>query len=336
MNKLSKVSIILPVYNGASFLSEAIESILNQTYTNFELIIVNDCSTDESATIAENYKSRDKRIKIIHNSINKKLPASLNIGHRAAKGEYLTWTSHDNLLKPVFLETLIKHLEKPDVSVVYSNYDIIDKEGALIRNHQTTPSNQLLFGNVVGASFLYKKEVFINLDGYDEFLFLVEDYDFWLRAAAIFKLYPIKENLYKYRLQNESLTNAIHNLSDTTEVHKKRLTAMFSMLATKLKWNNATLNFILSKHFNNDFDFNSYFKISNIIKKDIGSYTKIQSGGFPVFTGIHLFLRSQLKKNKKNQNIKTLIKILKNERLVFFNPSFSKKETMKLFFKCVF
>jgi len=336
MVKNEFISIILPVFNGEVYLAEAIESILNQTYTHFELIIVNDYSTDESGTIAESFQKRDSRIKIIHNQMNKMLPASLNIGHRAAKGDYLTWTSHDNILKPFFLEVLLKHIEKSGVSMVYSNYDIIDKNGIIIRDHTTGPSNQLLFGNLIGASFLYKKEVFANLSGYDESLFLVEDYDFWLRAAALYPLYHINENLYQYRLQDQSLTNAIHSLKKTTKAHKERLTAMFSSLAETLNWEKVTLNFVLSIHLNNDFDFNSYFKYSDIIKRDIGSYTNIQSDGFPEFTGIHLFLRSQLKKHKKNQNLKTLIKTLWWERLVFFNSSFSKKETIKLFFKTLF
>lgn len=76
------VSVILPVYNGADFLSEALESILYQTYTNFELIIVNDCSIDNSAEIAENYRTNDCHIQIIYNQENKKLTVSLNLDIR--------------------------------------------------------------------------------------------------------------------------------------------------------------------------------------------------------------------------------------------------------------
>ena len=330
------ISIILPVYNGEAYLGEAIESILNQTQTNFELIIVNDCSTDQSKLIAEKYQKKDHRVKIIHNQVNKKLPASLNIGHRTAKGDYMTWTSHDNLLKPLFLETLINALKKEDVSMVYSNYDIIDQNGCLLRNHTTGPSNQLLFGNLIGASFLYKKEVFTRLNGYDESLFLVEDYDFWLRAAAYYKLYHINENLYRYRLQNQSLTNEIHSILEINKIHKIKLTAMFSNLAEILKWDGATLNFILNKHLTKDIDFTGYIENSDNIKKDISTFTKIQSDTFTDFTGIYIFLRSQLKKHNKNQNVKTLIKIIKRERQVFINPMFSKKETMKLILKCLF
>ncbi|MFT5212615.1 MAG: glycosyltransferase involved in cell wall biosynthesis, partial [Patiriisocius sp.] len=94
------VSIILPVYNGEKYLSKSIESCLNQTYRNIELIIVNDCSTDKTLEIVDGYLKLDSRIKVLTNSANKRLPASLNIGHLQAQGDYITWTSDDNLYLP--------------------------------------------------------------------------------------------------------------------------------------------------------------------------------------------------------------------------------------------
>jgi len=80
-----KVSIVLPVYNGAKYLRESVDSCLAQTFSNWELIIVNDCSTDESSAIAEEYAAKDERIRVIHNETNLKLPASLNAGFCQAK-----------------------------------------------------------------------------------------------------------------------------------------------------------------------------------------------------------------------------------------------------------
>ena len=94
MDKL--VSIVLPTFNGEEFLAQSIESVLKQSYKNLELIIVNDCSTDSTPRIIEEFAKKDSRIKIIHNAINQKLPRSLNIGFNAASGEYWTWTSDDN------------------------------------------------------------------------------------------------------------------------------------------------------------------------------------------------------------------------------------------------
>ena len=103
---MPKVSIVLPTYNGEKYIKESIESILSQTLTDWELIIVNDCSKDTTASIISEYASEDDRIKIITNEQNQKLPESLNIGFRQACGEYLTWTSDDNMYKPQALKTM--------------------------------------------------------------------------------------------------------------------------------------------------------------------------------------------------------------------------------------
>lgn len=106
------------MHNGAEYLRESIESCLAQTFRNWELIVVNDCSTDESGAIAEEYAAMDERIRVIHNETNLKLPASLNVGFRQAKGEYLTWTSDDNLYLPHALQRMIDFLrEQPEYAM---------------------------------------------------------------------------------------------------------------------------------------------------------------------------------------------------------------------------
>lgn len=94
---MCKVSIILPVYNGERYLEQSIRSVLNQTYTDLELVIVNDCSTDYTETIIMKFVNEDKRVKYIRNDENMKLPGSLNVGFSHATGEYYTWTSDDNM-----------------------------------------------------------------------------------------------------------------------------------------------------------------------------------------------------------------------------------------------
>ena len=104
---MPKVSIVLPTYNGSAFITEAIDSILNQTFSDFELIIVNDCSTDNTFQLCKDYAQKDKRIKLISNSTNLKLPASLNVGFSYATGEYFTWTSDDNYYKDNAIEKMV-------------------------------------------------------------------------------------------------------------------------------------------------------------------------------------------------------------------------------------
>ncbi|MBZ9787846.1 glycosyltransferase [Psychroflexus sp. CAK57W] len=227
------ISIIMPVYDGQDFLDEALSSIRSQTYSNFEVIIVNDCSTDNTFHIAKTYCEIDKRFMIYENEKNLKLPKSLNIGHSLAKGDYITWTSHDNILKPSFLKVLYKKLITTNVDLVYSNYDIILDDGKLKRKHITKPPAYLPFGNVVGASFMYTKRLYEKLEGYSEDLYLVEDYDFWLRALCEFNLLHISDNLYKYRLHKNSLTSSIANNKRLNEKHKRAIGLMFENLITE-------------------------------------------------------------------------------------------------------
>ena len=104
-----KVTVIIPTYNSVEFLDSTIASIMNQSigFENIELIIVDDCSNDNTFQITEEYSSCDNRIRVIHNVCNQKLPESLNIGFRQAKGEYLTWTSDDNMYLPDALKIMI-------------------------------------------------------------------------------------------------------------------------------------------------------------------------------------------------------------------------------------
>ena len=175
----SKISMVLPVYNGERFLGQAIESILAQVYTNWELIIVNDCSTDSSESIMIHYAQMDDRIKIINNPDNLKLPRSLNVGFKIATGDYFTWTSDDNLLKPNMLKRLCEELDaSQEYGLVYSNHDEIDEEGVHIRdNILGEPDDMGKTGNVCGASFLYRRSVAELVGEYDPDLFLAEDYE---------------------------------------------------------------------------------------------------------------------------------------------------------------
>ena len=229
MNELTSklISIILPVYNGEKYLSLSIESCLNQTYRNIELIIVNDCSTDATVTIANHYAKIDNRVTVINNLENKKLPASLNIGHFDAKGDFITWTSDDNYYENNALEELLKSLIEKEADVAYSNFFLIDSFGNRKREVRLLALENLIFGNVIGSCFLYKKDVFEKNKGYDETLFLVEDYDFWLCAIINNKFCKVNKFLYNYRSHDSSLTNQISSIGDRQILWRKNIDTMY-------------------------------------------------------------------------------------------------------------
>ncbi len=205
MNKL--VSIILPTYNGEKYLRQSIESCLKQTYNNIELIVVNDCSSDDSENIIQSYN--DNRIRYIKNSSNLKLPRSLNVGFSEAKGDYLTWTSDDNFYDFTAIQKMVNALESLKVDLVCAPYYTIDNTGKITGERLVGIQENILIDNVVKACFLYKKEVHQKLNGYNPNLFLVEDYDFWIRAAfENFQFYQLKEKLYYYRFHENSLTDS--------------------------------------------------------------------------------------------------------------------------------
>lgn len=202
------ISIVLPTYNGADYLEESIKSVVGQTLNDWELIIVDDCSTDKTPMIANFYSSEDSRIKVIHNETNKKLPASLNIGFSVAKGNFLTWTSDDNKYYPKALDTMKRYLEdNPSCPMVCADMEIIDNRGMTIGDFEKYSSVGMYYDNSVGACFMYRREVKDAVGNYDENGFGVEDYDYWLRILEkCGNIEYIDEKLYSYRVHGGSLT----------------------------------------------------------------------------------------------------------------------------------
>jgi len=204
------VSIVLPTYNGSRYIRQSIDSCLGQSFSDFELIIVNDCSTDNTAEIIEEYRKKDPRIKVIYNTFNKKLPLSLNTGFEQAQGKYHTWTSDDNYYASGALEKMVCILtEDPNIDLVYTDYSLVDENGHVFGVRK--------FNNIYdsftdwlgcGACFLYKEQVFRMNKGYNPGAFLIEDYDFFMRAFLQFNFqYLPGYDLYFYREHPSSLTS---------------------------------------------------------------------------------------------------------------------------------
>ncbi|HLP80889.1 MAG TPA: glycosyltransferase [Nitrosomonas sp.] len=201
------VTIILPTYNGSRYLEKAVASCRFQTFRDWELIIVDDASTDATPEIISRLLQEDGRIRTVRHEINRKLPAALNTGFSLAQGRYLTWTSDDNLYRPAALQVMVDFLERNSgVDIVYTDYEVIDSSGAVRQIRTVSDRASLVSGNFVGPSFLYRKHVHELLEGYDESLFLAEDYDFWLRASVSFAMYPLHQFLYQYRMHSDSLS----------------------------------------------------------------------------------------------------------------------------------
>lgn len=202
------VTIVMPIFNGENYLDSAIKSILAQDYSDWELICIDDASTDGSAAIIARHAQLDSRVIHLTNEQNLGLPATLNRGFAEAQGALHSWTSDDNILRPNMISTLVTKLEaEPQVDMVYAGYSVIDEAGDIQRYVAPPPIDQRWYGNPVGAAFLYRRQVTETLGGYDEQLFGAEDYDYWMRAARHFHMVPVETDLYLYRRHDRSLTD---------------------------------------------------------------------------------------------------------------------------------
>lgn len=213
MKKKILVSIVLPTYNGAQYLRESVESVLAQTFQDWELIIVNDCSTDETPQIADEYASRDMRIKVIHNAVNKRLPESLNVGFREAKGRYLTWTSDDNRFLPTAIDEMQSYLNiRDEVAMVSAGMEYIDADGNVTGMAPYYDDYLIWAKDLVGACFMYRREALAVVGEYDSDKVYVEDYDYWLRIRSkMGKIECLQKKLYQYRRHGGSLTATKEN-----------------------------------------------------------------------------------------------------------------------------
>jgi len=223
------VSIIIPVYNAEKFLSECIESALNQTYKEIEVIAINDGSTDNSLKILEQYSDR---IKVISKP-NGGTSSALNLGIKNMSGEWFKWLSADDVLYPNAIKELIleaKKLENKKI-ILYSNYDIINSKGEIIKqfiepNYDELSSfdfNAVLLDHYIGngTTSLIHKSILDKYGIFDESIGFEEDYELWLRFCLIHgcRLHLVPKILAKYRVHETQLTKS--KIGESLEKAKK-------------------------------------------------------------------------------------------------------------------
>ena len=228
MPKNPKISVIMSVYNGEKYLKEAIESILNQAFTDLEFIIVNDGSTDKSLEIIQSYN--DERIKIINNEKNIGLVKSLNKALQFVKGEYIARQDADDSSLPNRLKLQLEFLEKhPEVALLGTGIYVINENGETIERRimHPNPKRSLLKGNrFIHGSVMFKKSVIDEVGTYNETLRYSQDYELWLRISKKYDVRNLTAPLYKLRMHKSSI------LSRKVEEQQ-----MYAVLAQKLAMN---------------------------------------------------------------------------------------------------
>jgi len=216
-----KISICLPVYNGARYLANAIESALEQSFSDFELLIGDDLSTDETAEIITDYAKQDKRIVSWRNPQQLGLFGNYNACLDRVQGEFIKLFAHDDLFEPNIVATMHSVLEKyPDVTLVSSSKRLIDENGkeikqvkqfssdCLIPGKEVIIANLILLTNWVGEPSAVMFRACDRGDGFDTNYYHYGDIEYWFRLLSRGNLFYINEPLCRFRRHGQSHTTA--------------------------------------------------------------------------------------------------------------------------------
>lgn len=209
MNKKPKVSIIIPVYNGQDYVEEAINSALNQTYDNKEIVVVNDGSKDNTEKICLKYKDKIK----YYSKENGGVSTALNLAISKSTGEYISWLSHDDLYYPNKIEQEIKYADEN--TIVMSNYDLIDEKGNMFLKISLSSdrinnfkSIALMKGYINGITLLIPKSAFKKCGEFNPELRCTQDYDMWFRMINKgYRFKHIDKSLAMSRQHRNQTTN---------------------------------------------------------------------------------------------------------------------------------
>lgn len=220
MNEL--VSIIIPIYNVEKYLKDCIDSVINQSYREIEIILVNDGSTDLSYEICLEYKKRDKRIKVI-NKPNGGLSTARNEGIERANGNYLVFIDSDDFVDNKMIETLMKAVKYYNAEIVCCNYDFVDENSNYIKKHKIRVKTNLEYTREEAQDLLlysdyfrcyawnkiYKKELFENVR-YPDGKIYEDIYTTFRLFEKSKKIVFLKKSLYHYRVRINSITRNIN------------------------------------------------------------------------------------------------------------------------------
>lgn len=216
--RLPRVTVLLPVYNAARYVGQAVHSVLSQTFADFELIVVDDASSDESPRIVQSFD--DPRIRFVRNDRNLGLTPTLNRGLALARGEFVARQDADDLSAPTRLEHQVAFLSSnAAVAVVGSWYTKIGENGELLGD-RTLPTADagirwamLSYCPMVHSAAMFRRDAIVALGGYDERFAYAQDFDLWSRVAKVHRLANVAEHLVRYRVLPTSLTATIGDSS---------------------------------------------------------------------------------------------------------------------------
>jgi len=244
MTNSNLVSVVIPVYNSEKYLEECLDSILNQTYENIEIIAINDGSEDSSLDILKKYSNKIR----IFPQENQGLASSLNLGVSKIKGNWLKWFSPDDIMYPYTIETLVGEAKKhSDNTIFYSNWNIIDDAGKILREFHESNYNELSAFDY-NVRLLDGQQINVNTTLISTHLLekctireladpVAIDYDFFLHSALLYstRFHLISKPLVKYRVHTDQLShkNISKTLDYIQEIRNEILTQLDDSLQNK-------------------------------------------------------------------------------------------------------
>ena len=214
MNRLPKVVVIIPLYNRAGFIAQTIQSVLNQTYPNIELIVVDDGSTDNSRNVLKQFEGK---IRILEHPcrVNKGQSAAINLGVKSSESKYVAILDSDDLFAPEKIHLQVEHLEKhPNIGLVYGNGYAINEQGEKIypiykdgHRENSVPERVLMDCYfLLPNNSLIKRKVLEEAGDFDESLHSAQDHDMAIRVAEVTKLAYLDKEFFYYRRHGNSIS----------------------------------------------------------------------------------------------------------------------------------
>ncbi len=209
---MTRISVVMSVYNGERYLAQAINSILNQTYTDFEFIILDDCSTDSTTQILQTYT--DTRLKIVRNPQNLGLTKSLNLGLQMAQGDYIARQDADDISMPTRLAEQVEFLDAhPEIVLVSGNIEQIDADGKKIGFlNRAAPSDwvrwyMLFYNHVSGHSqVMFRRAAALQVGGYNEERRYSQDYELWLKLLTLGEIAMLPRTWLQWRTHGANIS----------------------------------------------------------------------------------------------------------------------------------
>lgn len=232
--KTPRISVIMPVYNTEQYLKQAIDSILEQTFTDFELIAVNDASTDGSLKILNHYAKIDPRLVVVTNKENRKIVATLNRGIEMARGSLIARMDADDVSFPRrFEQQLALFDQHPGVVLVAGGFEIIDEEGEFIYREVVPTEDRdikrsmLLRNPVAHGSVMFRKEACKKVGLYSNAHGPTEDFELWTRLATVGEFAALEQTIFRWRINRKGISSNNNKLQ--LDIMKRHTAALWAV-----------------------------------------------------------------------------------------------------------